>query len=81
MHCSGDVKILEFLVSHNNGETTVEQKLIVESINDKWTAKLESDGIPPQDNAKDAAHKLGDWLVRLGQSISEESAQFETIKL
>ena len=81
MDCCGDVKILEFSVANNNGKTTVEQKLIIESINGKWVAKIVMDGIPPKDTAKEAAHKLGDWLVRLGQSINEENEQFETIKL
>lgn len=81
MHCSGDVKILEFSVFNNNGKTTVQQKLVVEKLGEKWTAKLENDGIPPQDSAKEAAHKLGDWLVRLGNSINEEHKQFESVIL
>lgn len=81
MHCAGDVKLLEFSVAHNNGRTTVEQKLKVENLNGTWTAKMEFDDFPHQDTAKDAAHKLGDWMVRLGQSIIEENAQFESIKL
>lgn len=81
LHCDGSVKILEYCVAHNNGSSTVDQKLTIEMLNGKWVARIAMDEFPAQDTAKAAAHKLGDWLVRLGQSINEENEQFESIEL
>lgn len=81
LNCSGDVKIITYDVFHNNGTSTVDQKLTIENINGKWTAKIALEKFPPQETAKDAAHKLGDWLVRLGQAINDENKEFESIEL
>lgn len=81
LNVCGSVKILEFDVAHSNEKSTVDQKLTVEKLNGKWVAKIEMDKFPSQDTAKEAAHKLGDWMVRLGQAIIEENNEFETISL
>lgn len=76
---NGGATILKFNVAHNNGVTTVEQDMTLTSIDGTWAAKIELEEFPDQLTAKDAAHKLGDWLVRLGTSIKEESNRFESI--
>ena len=81
LNASGSVMILEYCVAHNNGSSTVDQKLTIEKIGEKWVAKIDMDEFPPQDTAKRAAHKLGDWMVRLGQSIIDEDREFESIIL
>ena len=81
VHCVGRVKTIKYLVSHNNGATTLEQELIIEKVRGEWVAKIDISDFTPQDTAKGAAHKLGDWLSRLGESIKDGSKEFECISL
>lgn len=63
----------EFSVEHNNGETSVEQKLTIEGntrfMHPKYTATIELDDFPEQSTPQGAADKLADWLERLAAAI------------
>ena len=79
--CNGNDKYIEFLVESDNPQTHLDQTMVIEFIHGKWVASIDLDEFPAQDSAKNAAHKLGEWLERLGSAINEESEAFETIKL
>ena len=69
----------EYSVEHNNGTTTVEQKmsLTYDNVNalsthyngQVWNAEIAFDGFPAQKTPEAAAHKLADWLERLAGAI------------
>lgn len=66
--------LVEYSVEHNNGSTSVEQKMMLESFNSygskpQWKARIAFDSFPIQDTAYDAAHKLADWMDRLADAI------------
>lgn len=62
-----------YTVEHNNGKTSVEQALIIRSIDGlfepAWVAEIELDGFPPQKTPADAAQKMADWFERLAAAI------------
>lgn len=79
--CNNNVKIIEYEVSHNNGTTSVRKAMYVETIGESWVANIDFKDLPKCGSAKEAAHKLGDWMVRLGEAIKNESKAFESIEL
>lgn len=73
-------RTVKYSIKHNNGETTVDQDLILIRHSDgTWSANMEFDGFPNQVTAQDAAMKLSDWMDRLSRSI--KNGNFHTINL
>ena len=68
-----DSQFFEYLVEQNNGNTRVEQSLIISSIDGlfdpKWIAEIKLDDFPPQKSPEEAAKKFADWLERLAGAI------------
>lgn len=72
--CKQDgVNTYTYSVEHNNGETSVEQKMTITSqdglFDPKWTATIEMLDFPLLDTPEQAAHKLADWMERLAAAI------------
>ena len=63
----------EFSVEHNNGSTSVEQKMTIDGhtrfMHPEYTATIELDDFPTQKTPQAAADKLADWLERLAAAI------------
>lgn len=68
-----DVVVAEYSIEQNNGNTSVEQKMIlegrVEFMTERWTATITLDDFPVFNTPVEAAHKLADWLERLSAGI------------
>ena len=76
----GDEKIVKFNVSHSNGETTVDQDLIlIRHIDGTWTADMKFENLPATDIPQAAVNKLAEWMGRLTAVLMEND--FSTIKL
>lgn len=76
----GAEKIVKFKVSHNNGSTTVSQKLILIKHPDwTWTADIKFEDFPPQAIPQDAVNKLAQWMGLLTEVLIENN--FATIDL
>lgn len=70
----------EYSVEHNNGQTSVEQKLSLTGetgFKQRWFANIELDQFPAQSTPKEAALKLADWLIRLGTTIQASDSIIE----
>ena len=65
---SGSVRI-EFSAIHENGDTTLDQPLILKKEAGRWTAGIEMLEFPQMDTAQEAADKLADWLRRMADAI------------
>lgn len=69
----GDERTFVYSVEHNNGQTSVEQKMTITSkeglIEPNWSASIELSDFPPQKTPEEAAHKLADWMERLAAAI------------
>ena len=68
-----EAQFFEYSVEQNNGSTSVEQSLIISSVegllDPNWIAEIKLDEFPPQNTPEAAAHKLADWLERLSDTI------------
>lgn len=72
-------KEIFFNVSSNNRVTTVQQKLVLsKGISSTWMAKMQFNVFPEKDTPTEAAHKLADWMIRLGTVIKEHE-DFDTV--
>jgi hypothetical protein len=69
---NGDMAFV-YSVEHNNGDTSVEQKMTISSVEQlikpEWVATIELNDMRSQHLPKDAALKLADWLERLAKAI------------
>jgi len=76
----GAEKIIKFNVAHNNGETTVDQNLIlIRHPDGTWTADMKFENFPPQQAPQDAVNKLAQWMDRLTKVLLDNN--FATIDL
>lgn len=74
-----DVLTARFNVAHNNGQTTVDQDLVLRRYGDGWSAEMSMEGFPEQKTATEAAHKLAEWFDRLAATIKR--SEFDIIDL
>ena len=72
---SGNTDILQYVVEHNNGSTSLEQKMHIEGVGcpipvgARYTARIDLSDFPPQDTPEAAAYKMAEWLERLASAI------------
>lgn len=63
----------EYLVSHDNGTTTLEQTLVIQkqkqSGSPSWISEMQMNDFPAQDTQEDSALKLAEWLERMAKVI------------
>ncbi|EOE1544270.1 hypothetical protein ACJ9E6_002304 [Providencia rettgeri] len=69
-----DCKLKKYKVSHNNGETTLEQYLVVRT-DDLGLIDVDfrANDFPRIDNELEAMLKYADWLERMGIAIRREA--------
>ena len=60
-----------FNVSHDNGESTVDQDLVLRKNANGWTAEMAMAEFQDHDTATAAARKLADWFERLGAELKK----------
>jgi len=59
----------EYQLTHDNAQTTLEQKMIISGKNGDWAAEVELKEFPAQTNPVQAGEKLAEWLERLAKTI------------
>ncbi|MCW2255752.1 hypothetical protein M2263_001843 [Providencia alcalifaciens] len=69
-----DYKLKRFKITHNNGDTSLEQDLTVKT-NEFGGVDVDItfDGFPDCDNELDAILNCADWLERMGIAIRREA--------
>lgn len=68
--------IKKYIVTHDNGDTTLEQKLTVtRDFFRNIEIDIAMDGFPKIGNESQALLKYGDWLERLGIAIRRRAKQ------
>jgi hypothetical protein len=73
------ILMVKFNIAHNNGETTVDQDLILRKTGYGWTADMKMEEFPELKTITAAAWKLAEWLERLGAEIKRH--EFDVINL
>ncbi|HHR5887153.1 TPA: hypothetical protein ACS7WW_003586 [Providencia alcalifaciens] len=70
-----DERFKTYKVSHWNGETRLEQEVMVtkKAFLSGWEVGLDLDGFPKLDAEADALLMLADWLERMGIAIRREA--------
>jgi hypothetical protein len=78
---SGSPKRITFNVSSSNGHTTVDQDINIKLNYNDWVADMCFKNFPPDcKTPTEAAYKLADWMIRLGNAIKEHD-DFENINI
>lgn len=81
-----DSQRYEYIVSHDNGSTTVSQRMVLDQFSRGWKASMDMDDIPEMQSHRLAALKLADWLQRMAAAIKSgdyqevDTAEFKELK-
>lgn len=65
----------ECTLSHDNGKTTLQQDVVFTKKPEGWVAELHLKKFPEQQTMNEAADRLGDWLIRLGETLKENNPE------
>lgn len=81
-----DSQRYEYIVSHDNGSTTVSQRMILDQSSRGWTASMYMDDMPELGNPRLAAWKLAECFRRMADAIKSgdyqevETAKFKEVR-
>ena len=61
----------EYDISHQNNETTLTERLILEKTVSGWLAQLDFSDIPRTETATEAVLKLSEWFERMAVELKK----------